>query len=92
VEVPIFVSRRGFNPVHVGPLPPQCAALVSISAQNEEMAVEGAITGDARKVFHSIIYDPLASAVCSLEEIRSMVKEMFEVNKDYLPQFKHFDF
>jgi alpha-galactosidase len=42
-------------------------------------------------VFHSICYDPLTSAVLSLEEIRSMVKEMFEVNRDYLPQFKTID-
>jgi len=91
VEVPVVASRRGFSPVHVGSLPPQCAALVNISANNEEMAVQGALTGDARMVFHSICYDPLTSAVLSLEEIRSMVKEMFEVNRDYLPQFKTID-
>jgi len=91
VEVPVLASPRGLDPIHVGKLPPQCAALVNISANNEEMAVEGALTGDARKVFHSICYDPLTSAVCSLEEIRSMVKEMFEVNREYLPQFQTID-
>lgn len=92
VEVPIFASKRGLDPVHVGPLPPQLAALVNISARNEEMAVEGALTGDPRLVFHSICFDPLTSAVLSLQEIKEMVKEMFEVNRDYLPQFKSFDF
>ncbi len=92
VEVPIYADRRGFNPIHVGPLPPQCAALVNISANNEEMAVQAALTGDARLVFHSICYDPLTSAVLSLEEIRTMVQEMFAVNRDYLPQFKSVDF
>jgi len=42
------------------------------------------------KVFHAICYDPLTSAVLSLAEIRDMVNEMFEANKEYLPQFKHF--
>ncbi|NLH98696.1 MAG: alpha-galactosidase [Chthonomonadales bacterium] len=92
VEVPVLASKRGLDPMHVGPLPPQCAALCSISAQNEEMAVESALTGDPRLAFWSICYDPLTSAVLSLEEIRSMVKEMFEVNKDYLPQYKSVDF
>jgi alpha-galactosidase len=78
--------------MHVGKLPPQCAALCSISAQNEEMAVQSAITGDPRPAFHSICYDPLTSAVLSLEEIKSMVKEMFEVNRPYLPQFRSVDF
>lgn len=92
VEVPVVASRRGLDAVHVGALPPQCAALVSISAQNEEMAVEAAITGDPRMVFHSIMLDPLTSAVCSLAEIRDMVREMLEASKDYLPQFKSLDF
>jgi alpha-galactosidase len=87
VEVPVVASRRGFNPIHVGSLPPQCAALVNISANNEEMAVEGALSGDPTMVFHSICYDPLTSAVLSLAEIKSMVQEMFDANKDYLPQF-----
>ena len=25
------------------------------------------------------------------ETIKTMVREMFEVNREYLPQFKHFD-
>jgi alpha-galactosidase len=66
--------------------------MVGISAMNEEMAVEGALTGDPRPVFHSILFDPLTSAVLSMEEIKSMVKEMFEANREYLPQFKSFDF
>jgi alpha-galactosidase len=92
VEVPVFATRRGLDPIHVGKLPPQCAALVNISANNEEMAVEASLTGNPAMVFHSIAYDPLTSAVCSLAEIRSMVKELFEVNRDYLPQFKTVDF
>ncbi|HEY3283643.1 MAG TPA: alpha-galactosidase [Armatimonadota bacterium] len=87
VEVPVLASKRGFNPMHVGPLPPQCAALVNISANNEEMAVNASLTGDPRMVFHSLCYDPLTSAVCSLEEIKSMTQEMLDINKDYLPQF-----
>ena len=92
VEVPVLASKRGLDAMHVGKLPPQCAALCSISAQNEEMAVESALSGDPRPAFWSICYDPLTSAVLSLEEIRSMVKDMFAVNKDYLPQFKSVEF
>lgn len=88
VEVPVWVSRKGFEPVHVGALPPQCAALTNLTAQIEEMAVEAALTGDPRLVFQAICYDPLTSAVLSLAEIRQMVNQMFEQNKDYLPHFK----
>lgn len=87
VEVPVLASKRGLNPLHVGPLPDHLAILVNISARCEELAVEAALTGDKRKVFHAICMDPLTSAVLSLEEIKSMVDEMFEANKDWLPHF-----
>jgi alpha-galactosidase len=90
VEVPVWVSKKGFEPVHVGALPPQCAALTNLSAQIEEMAVEAALTGDPRLVFHAILHDPLTAAVLSMAEIKQMVNQMFEQNRAYLPQFKDF--
>lgn len=89
VEVPVLASKRGLSPMHVGPLPEHLAILVNTSACCEELAVEAAITGDPRKVFHAICFDPLTSAVLSLDEIKKMVDEMFEANRKWLPQFKH---
>ena len=65
VEVPVLANRKGFNPMYVGELPPQLAALNNISAAVEEMAVEGALTGDPRLIFHAICYDPLTAAILS---------------------------
>ncbi|NLE44499.1 MAG: alpha-galactosidase [Chloroflexi bacterium] len=91
VEVPVFVDQEGFHPVHVGPLPPQCVALNHVSVMVEEMTVEAALTGNPRLVFQAVAYDPLTAAVLSLAEIKEMVNEMLEQNRDYLPQFKHFE-
>jgi alpha-galactosidase len=88
VEVPVLASKRGLDPMGVGELPPQLAVLNNISARCEELAVEGALKGDERMIYHAIAFDPLTSAVLSLEEIRSMVNEMFQANKEYLPHFK----
>ena len=88
VEVPMIASRRGFEPIHVGALPDHLALLVNTSARCEELAVEGCLEGDSRKIFYACAFDPLTSAVCSLEEIKQMVDEMMEINKPYLPQFK----
>lgn len=90
VEVPVLASKYGFEPIHVGPLPPHLAILNNINAMCEELAVEGALTGDPTKIYQAVYFDPLTSAVLSLAEIKQMVREMFEVNKDWLPQFKHF--
>ena len=90
VEVPVWASKKGLTPVHVGALPAQCAILTSLSAQVEEMAVEAAVTGNPRLVFQAIAHDPLTAAVLSLDETEKMVNQMLKQNRAHLPQFKHF--
>ena len=91
VEVPVLADKRGLNAIHVGPLPPQCAALNQVSVAVEEMAVEAALTGDPTMVYHAVCYDPLSAAVLSLAEIKKMVREMLRRNKPWLTQFKSVD-
>ncbi len=88
VEVPVVVDRDGFHPIHVGALPPECALLTSLSSGIEELAIQGALTGDPVAIYRAIAHDPLTSAVLSLSEIRQMTNEMFAQNKEYLPEFK----
>ena len=88
VEVPVVASKAGLRAMHVGPMPAQLAVLNNISARCEELAVEGCIEGDRRKIFHAVLFDPLTSAVCSMAETQSMVDEMFAAGKDYLTYFK----
>ncbi len=88
VEVPVLVTRNKLQTMHVGALPPQLAALNNLSVAVEEMAVEGALTGDANLVFQSVLFDPLTAAVLSMAEIKKMTQEMLIKNKDFLPQFK----
>lgn len=87
VEVPVVASKAGLRAMHVGSLPPQLAILNNISSRVEELAIQGSLEGDRRKIFQAIAFDPLTSAVLGLREIEAMVDEMFEANKDYLPQF-----
>jgi len=92
VEVPVLATTRGFEPMYVGALPPQCAALTGLQAQIEDMAVEAERTGNAALVYQAICHDPLTAAVCSLDEIRRMVKALFRKHRKHLPQFKTIDF
>lgn len=88
VEVPVLASRQGFAPIHVGRLPDACAMLTHLTAQTEMMAVEGFFQGDAMLIYQAIAHDPLTAAKLSLAEIKKMVGEMFDKNRDYLPEFK----
>ncbi len=88
VEVPVYVDKAGFHPIHVGALPPECALLTQLSSGIEEMAITAAITGDPVMVYRAICHDPLTASVLSLAEIRAMTNELFAQHRDYLPQFK----
>ena len=69
-------------------MPDNIDALVSHSAKLEEMAVKGAINGDAELIFQAILQDPLTQSVCSMEEIHDMVQEMLDKNAKFLGYFK----
>ena len=88
VEVPVVASKDTLESVAVGALPDHLAALINTTARCEELAVQAALEGDARKVFWACAFDPLTSAVLSLDEIQEMVTEMLEQNKDYLPWYQ----
>jgi len=88
VEVPVYVDKAGFHPLHVGALPPECTILTGVSSQIEEMAITASIAGDPTLVYRAICHDPLTAAVLSLAEIKQMTNELFAQHKDYLPQFK----
>ena len=58
----------------------------------EEMAIQAAQSGDARLVMQACLHDPLTAAVLSLAEIRQMVREMFEQNREYWAISENLDF
>jgi len=87
VEVPILASPIGLQPIHVGPLPAHLAIMNQTHARCEDLAVEAAVEGDPRKVFHAVAMDPLTSAVLDLEGIKTMVDEMLAYNREWLPRF-----
>jgi len=88
VEVPVLASREGIRPFHAGPLPDHLAILVATTASCENLAVKAAMEGDWMKVYHSILFDPLTSAVLSMGEIKDLTVAMFRQNKDFLTYFK----
>ena len=91
VEVPVLASPLGLEPIKIGKLPDQIAALVHTSSICEELTVEGSLSGDPRKVYQAVAFDPLTSAMLGIQEIKEMTAKMFAQNKAYLPQFSNFD-
>jgi len=88
VEIPCLVDKAGIHPCYVGELPSQCAALNRTNINVQELAVKASLEKNEGAAIQAIMLDPLTSSLLTLDEIRKMVKEMFEAEKKYLPQFK----
>lgn len=88
VEVPVVADRMGFKTTIAGELPAHLAILVNTTARIETLTVEAAMRKDKEAVYHAVCMDPLTSAVCSLDEIKQMTDELFEVNKDFLGDYR----
>jgi len=88
VEVPCLVDGNGIQPTRVDDYPVQLAALNRTNINVQELIVEAALTGDVEAVYHAVTLDPLTSAVCTLPQIRAMVRELLEAQARWLPQFR----
>jgi alpha-galactosidase len=84
VEAPCLVDASGIQPVVVGDLPPQLAALNRTNINVQELTVEAALSGSIDAVYHAVMLDPLTAAVCTLPQIHAMVTEMLQAQKQWL--------
>ena len=87
VEIPVVATREGYERKFQGKLPSNIAPLVAYTAGIENLVVEAWEKKSRALVYQAVSLDPLCAAVLSLEEIRRMCDELFEVNKDYLSDF-----
>jgi len=88
VEVACMVDRNGVQPTRYGSLPPQMAALCRSNMSMFELGAIAAVERSKEAAIHSLMLDPLTSAVCSPAEIRKMTLEMFAAEKKYLPGYR----
>lgn len=86
-EGPMFADSNGLHKTIVGDLPSQCAAMNLTNINVQRLAVEAAMSGDPEKIVQACALDPLTGAVLTLKEVRDMVRDMMEAEKQWLPQF-----
>jgi alpha-galactosidase len=86
VEVPCLVDGNGIQPIKVGPLPAQLAALNRTNINVQELIVEAALTGSKDAVYHAVMLDPLTAAVCTLPQIHELVDKMLAAQEQWLPK------
>lgn len=87
VEVPCLVDASGINPVYIGDLPPQLAALNRTNINTQLLTIEAAITGKKEHIYHAAFLDPHTSSELSLDDIVSLCDDLIEAHGEWLPKF-----
>ncbi len=88
VEVPCMVDRNGVQPVHVGDLPEQCAALNRTNINVQVLTVEAALTRRKDHIYQAAMLDPHTGAELTIDQIRDLCDDLIEAHGDMLPKYK----
>jgi alpha-galactosidase len=87
VEVPVVLDGTGVQPVHVGSLPPVCAALNRSFLNVVDLTVQAAVRQEPMLVRQAVMVDPNAAASLTLDDMWSMVDAMIDAHGDRLPKW-----
>ncbi|MEV0200095.1 alpha-galactosidase [Nonomuraea sp. NPDC050691] len=86
VEVPCHVDRAGVQPVRVGELPAQVAALNRTFLNVSELTVKAALEGRRDHVYQAALLDPNTAATLPVRRIRELVDDLIAAHGDLLPE------
>ena len=87
VEVPCIVKANGVNPLHVGALPVQCAAMNMTNVNVQLLTIEAAVTGKKDHIYQAAMLDPHTGSELDIDTIKKMVDDLIEAHGDYLPKY-----
>lgn len=88
VEAPCLVDRNGIQPCHVGELPPQLAGVIRNTVNVHDLTVEGFFTRKKDHIYQAALFDPHASAELTMDEVYSLVDDLFEAHGKMVPRLK----
>ena len=88
VEVPCLVDKNGLQPVKIGMMPPQLAALQQTNINVQALVVEAALTQKREHIYHAAMLDPHTAAELSLDQIWALVDELIEAHGDMMPRYQ----
>ncbi|HZY67576.1 MAG TPA: alpha-glucosidase/alpha-galactosidase, partial [Devosia sp.] len=88
VEVPCHVDRNGIQPVRVGEVPVQLAAVMRWQINVQELTVAAALSGKREHIYHAAMMDPHTAAELAPDEIRALCDELITAHGNYLPNYR----
>jgi 6-phospho-beta-glucosidase len=84
LEMPGRVDSRGIFPIPADPLPLACFGLLAQVKSYEILTVEAAVHADRKAAYQALLAHPLGP---SADRVSAVLDDLFETNREYLPQF-----
>ena len=88
VEVPCIVDASGIQPIYIGDLPPQLAALNRTNINVQLLTIEAALTLKKEHIYHAAMLDPHTSSELTIDNIVAMCDDLIEAHKGWLPEYR----
>ena len=88
VEVACHVDHNGIQPIRVGRVPVQLAAIMRSNINVQELTVAAALSGKKDHILHAVAMDPHTAAELSLDEIANLVDSLIEAHGKFLPSYQ----
>ncbi len=87
VEVSCIADKSGVQPVYVGDLPEQLAALNRTSINVQLLTIEAALTLKKDYIYQAAMLDPHTAAELSIDDIVAMCDDLIAEHGDWLPKY-----
>ena len=84
VEIPAVIDSEGFHRLAMGDLPKGVVGLIESIILSHQLTAEAGLTGDRKLVLQALMAHP---SYHPFEKARRLLDEMFELEKEFLPQF-----
>jgi alpha-galactosidase len=86
VEVPCLIDKNGIQPVRIGKLPVQLAALMQTNINVQNLTVEALVTANREYIYHAAMLDPHTAAELDLDQIWSLVDDLIAAHGEWMPE------
>jgi len=87
VEVPCLVDRNGVQPIRIGHIPSQLAALMQTNINVQALTVEAILTGRRDLIYNAAMLDPHTAAELDLDQIWALVDDLLAAHGDWIPDY-----
>ena len=90
VEVPCYFKSGKIFASKVGSLPNNINSIVKIHAENQQLVVDAALSGDPKDVLKAMLADPMCQFIQDEDKIEAMMWNMLYYQRKWLPKFSDF--